>query len=119
MESRRADGTSCMAGAVRTDNRLLFAGLRAIAWNVRAPGRFEWDNRLRCQSRPMGGGRHAQSAPETHPSVCIRACSVAGPEMAAWPASAREGQPVETVENYAPTPGPAPLPAARIRTAAA
>ena len=46
---------------VRTDNRLRFAKGRAIAWNVRAPGRFEWANRLKVHIPSYGGQQmHAE-----------------------------------------------------------
>ena len=48
---------------VRTDNRLRFAKGRAIAWNVRAPGRFEWANRLKVPIPSYGRQQtHAECA---------------------------------------------------------
>ena len=40
---------------VRTDNRLWFGKGRAIAWNMRALGRFEWADRLKIPIRSYGG----------------------------------------------------------------
>ena len=48
---------------IRTDNRLRFAKGRAIAWNVRAPSRFEWANRLKAPPPSSDGQQmHAERA---------------------------------------------------------
>ena len=55
MRPGRSGNTICATGAVRTANRLRFAKWRVIAWNVRAPGRFERTNRLKVLFSSYGG----------------------------------------------------------------
>ena len=56
---------------------------RAIAWSVRAPGRFAWANRLKVPIPSYGGWQmHAERAWRST-SACGRACSAASPGMMA------------------------------------
>ncbi len=73
--SRGEQGAPTTLQVVRTDNHLRFAKGRAIAWNVRAPGRFEWANRLKVPI-PSYGGQQTHTVRLTLPA-CGRACSVA------------------------------------------